>query len=140
MSRPAHAAWSSLQDTTEIIGVLIGYLEGHHYGDMEKLRSATVSGASTWHPSAPGSRGVAPVHWPAPADQGESFSYRILSLDVHGDHAVALVSGGSLIHVRNPVELRRAEGAWRVDTRCPASAPRCEKRWPSPNAPTPGSF
>lgn len=105
-------------DTAEVLQVLIRYLEGCHYGDLEKLKSVVATpsnrnrSASTAHPvlRAPAS--------PSPADQGEPFGYEILNIDVEGDQAVAMLSRTPQPDFKRRVALVRAEGLWYVDAAC----------------------
>jgi hypothetical protein len=115
MTRTARTVRHSLDDTADILHVLIGYLEGHHYGDVKTLRSITVGEPPVSNRSTIKSQCCAPPGFPAPADRGESFAYRILSIDVHDDHAVAMVRDASLGTSGMPVQLLRADGAWYVD-------------------------
>ncbi len=112
MSRLAGAL---CDDTTEVLQVLIRYLEGCHYGDLEKLNSV-VATSSNRQRSARAAHPVlrAPAS-PSPADQGEPFGYEILNIDVEGDQAVAMLNRAPQPEFKRAVALVRVEGLWYVD-------------------------
>jgi len=119
MSWPANVL---RDDTTEVLQVLMRYLEGCHYGDLEKLRSAVAT--STARPHSERTNQAAwhvPVS-PSPADQGEPFGYQILNIDVDGDQAVATVSRVPQTDSLEVVAIVRAAGAWYVDANCVSEA------------------
>lgn len=102
-------------DTTEVLQVLIRYLEGCHYGDLEKLRSVLTTSTEkpcSWPTTHPACCVAAS---PAPADQGEPFSYEILNIDVDDHHAVAMLSRALPDKSEEAVALLKVEGAWYID-------------------------
>lgn len=102
------------EETGAVLEVLIGFLEGHHYGDGARL-SATLGPAD--HDGDPRRCRLlrhVPAE-PAPADQGEPFRYRILDVTIDGAAAAATLRPLPCGNGDGAVTLRKSDGAWRID-------------------------
>lgn len=102
------------EDTGAVLEVLIGFLEGHHYGDGARL-SATLGPAGQDEDPRRGRLLRHVPAEPAPADQGEPFRYRILDVAIDGAAAAATLRPLPYGDGDGAVTLRKSDGAWRID-------------------------
>lgn len=87
-------AKQALSDFDNITAIIQLYFDGLHQGDVEKLRS--IFHVDAWL-KAPGKRRSLDqwltdvAHRPNPTEQGKSFEFKILSIDVVQDQAMVKI-------------------------------------------------